>query len=106
MAKYLIIATYAPDGVKGLLDKGGSARREAVQSMAAKLGGSVESFYFAFGKEDAYVVVDLPSNVSAAATALTVSASGSVRARVVVLLTPEEIDAAAQQTVDYRAPGR
>jgi uncharacterized protein with GYD domain len=106
MAKYLIIATYSPDGVKGVLDKGGSARRDAVQKMASELGGSLESFYFAFGKEDVYAVVDLPDNATAAATALTISASGSVRARIVVLLTAEEIDRAAKQTVDYRPPGR
>jgi uncharacterized protein with GYD domain len=105
MAKYLIIANYNSEGAKGLLDKGGSARRAAIEKAVSEEGGSVESFYFGFGKDDAYVIVDLPSNVSAAATALNVSASGRVTARVVVLLTPEEIDQAAKQPVDYTPPG-
>ena len=33
------------------------------------------------------------------------NASGAVNLRTVVLLTPEEIDAAAQQTVGYTPPG-
>ena len=28
-------------------------------------GGKLESFYFAFGATDAYVIVDLPDNVAA-----------------------------------------
>jgi hypothetical protein len=43
--------------------------------------------------------------VTAAAVALTVNASGAVQAKTVVLLTPEEVDAAAQKSVSYSPPG-
>ena len=39
------------------------------------------------------------------AQSLTVGASGTSRARTVVLLTPEEVDAASQKTVNFRPPG-
>ena len=42
------------------------------------LGGTVEAFYFAFGQSDAYVIADLPDNVSAAAVASAVGASGAL----------------------------
>ncbi len=48
---------------------------------------------------------DLPDNEAAAATALAVNASGGVAIKTVVLLTPEEVDAAAERAVSYRAPG-
>jgi uncharacterized protein with GYD domain len=51
------------------------------------------------------VTVDLPDNESAAAVALTVNAAGGATIRTVVLLTPEEVDAAAERSVDYRPPG-
>ncbi len=105
MPKYLIQASYTPDGLKGVLAKGGSSRRDVVQSMAAELGGSLESFYFAFGDADAYVTLDMPDNVSVAAAAMTVSASGAASARTTVLLTPEEVDEAAQKSVNYVPPG-
>jgi uncharacterized protein with GYD domain len=105
MAKYLIVASYSSEGVKGVLSKGGSARVAAVKESLGQLGGSVESFYFAFGEDDAYVVVDLPDNVAAAAIGLQVGASGMVSTRTVVLLTPEEIDRAAQVENVYRQPG-
>jgi uncharacterized protein with GYD domain len=61
--------------------------------------------YFAFGDRDAFAIVDLPDNESAAAVALTVNGACGATARTVVLLTPEEVDAAAERSVDYRAPG-
>jgi len=105
MAKYLIVASYTADGIKGVIDKGGTARREAVEKLMADLGGTVESFYFGFGDADAYVTVDMPDNISAAAAAMSVGASGLVSCRTVVLLTPEDVDRAAQTKVNYRPPG-
>lgn len=105
MAKYLIKASYAAKGARGLLKDGGSARRAAVQQATSAIGGRVESFYFAFGEDDAYVTVDVPDTVSAVALSLAVNASGAVRIRTVPLITVEEVDAAAHKSVSYRAPG-
>ena len=105
MPKYLIEASYTLEGVKGVQGAGGSARREAVEQVATSIGGQLEGFYFAFGDRDAYVIVDLPDNESAAAVALTVNASGGATVKTTVLLTPEEVDAAAKRSVDYRPPG-
>lgn len=105
MAKYLIVASYTSPGVKGVIAKGGTARREAVEKMVADIGGHLESFYFAFGEGDAFVTVDLPDNVSAAALGLAVGASGMATTRTTVLLTPEEIDRAAATQVNYAPPG-
>ena len=105
MAKFLIEASYTLEGVKGVRSAGGSSRRDAVAKVAESVGGTMESFYFAFGDRDAYVICDLPDNEAAAAVALTVNASGAVTMRTITLLTPEEVDAAAQRSVDYRPPG-
>ncbi len=107
MPKYLIKASYSADGTRGLVKGGGgSARRAAVQQMMQGLGGRLEAFYYAFGDDDAYVIVDAPDNVTVAAVSLAVNASGAVSAKTVVLLTPEEIDEATRKTVSYRAPGQ
>jgi len=105
MPKYLVQASYTADGLKGVLEKGGSSRRDVVESMATEQGGSLESFYFAFGDADVYAIIDMPDNVTTASVAMTVSASGAASARTIVLLTPEEIDEAAQKTVHYVPPG-
>jgi uncharacterized protein with GYD domain len=105
MPKYLFQASYSPQGVEGIRSKGGTSRREAVAATAQGLGGSVESFYFAFGESDVYTVLDLPDNEAATAIALTVNASGALTVKTTVLLTPEEVDAAADRSVDYRPPG-
>jgi len=105
MSRYLIRARYTAEGARGIASGGGSARRAAVEKMVSDVGGSLESFDFAFGDEDVYTIVELPDHTAAAAVALAVNASGAVNLRTVVLLTPEEIDAAAQQTVGYTPPG-
>ena len=105
MPKYLLETNYTLEGVRGVLAKGGSARRAAAQAAAESAGGSIEAFYFAFGGVDVFVIADMPSNEAAAALALTVSAGGGATVKTTVLLSPEEIDAAAQQSVSYTPPG-
>lgn len=105
MPKYLIEASYGAEGVKGVVEKGGSARRETIGALISSLGGSMEGFYFAFGDADVYVIADLPSNEAATACALSVNQSGVTTLKTVVLLTPEQVDAAAGQVPRYTPPG-
>ncbi len=106
MAKYLLHVSYTAEGLKGLIKDGGSKRRAAAEEALKSVGGKVDAFYFAFGKHDAYVIADMPDNVSATAAALTVNASGAVQVRTTVLVTAEEVDQATKKTVKYRAPGQ
>jgi uncharacterized protein with GYD domain len=103
--KYLVRARYTTSGLQGVLAEGGTGRREAIAKTIANAGGELESFYFAFGDEDAYVTLDAPDNVTTAAVSMMVSASGAAECRVTVLLTPEEVDEATRVSVDYRPPG-
>jgi uncharacterized protein with GYD domain len=105
VAKYLFQSTYTTDGVRGLLDEGGSGRVTQTENLITRLGGRLESFYFAFGGADVHIIADLPDNATAAAVSFAATASGAVRTKTVVLLTSEEIDRAAQQKVGYRPPG-
>jgi uncharacterized protein with GYD domain len=104
MPRFLFEASYTVEGIRGLRRQGGSGRREAVARAAHSLGGRLEQFYFAFGEQDAFAVAELPDNQSAAAFALAVSEAGGATVRTVVLLTPEEVDAAARQAVEYQPP--
>ena len=106
MPKYMLRVNYTADGARGLIQDGGSKRRAVAQRAAESVGGKVESFHFAFGDTDAYVVAELPDAASAASIALTVSASGGATVQTTVLMTPEEVDTAARKSPLYAAPGR
>jgi uncharacterized protein with GYD domain len=106
MPKYLLRVNYTAEGAKGLIKDGGTKRRAIAQGAAESVGGKVESFYFAFGDTDAFVVADLPDAASAAAIALTVSAGGGATVQTSVLMTPEEVDGATRKSPLYSAPGR
>jgi uncharacterized protein with GYD domain len=106
MPKYLLEVNYTLDGIRGVVDKGGSARKSAAQAAAKSVGGKLDVFYFAFGGTDVVTIADLPDNTAAAALALAVTAGGGASVRTVVLLTPDEIDAAVDKTVKYTPPGK
>jgi uncharacterized protein with GYD domain len=105
VAKYLFEASYTVEGLKGLLKEGGSKRRKAVAKAIEGLGGTLEAFYYAFGKNDVYGIADLPDHVSTTAFALMVNVAGTATVKTVVLMTPEEVDEAVKKTVAYRPPG-
>lgn len=106
MAKYLIKASYSVDGLKGLMKVGGTHRVKAIEGALAGVGGSLESFYFAFGSDDLYVIVDMPDHAEAIAMAAAISTAGAISSyETVVLLTPSEVDKAMNVAVDYTPPG-
>src|ERR1039457_105731 len=132
MAKYLAQISYTAEGAKGLIKDGGTKRHdaveqftkelnsaavqppltmtccsmEAVEHMVKGVGGTLESFYYAFGDFDLIFIVDLPDNASAAALSLALSASGTSKIRTTVLIAPEEIDQATKKTFNDHAPGK
>lgn len=103
--KYLFEVKYTLDGVKGLKSKGGSARVAASKALVEEVGGTLEAFYFAFGSTDAYLIAELPDNVTTASVNLIAAASGGVTTATTVLLTPEEIDEAAKRQASFQPPG-
>ena len=106
MTKYMLKVSYSQEGIKGVLAGGGSARVAAIEKLLAGVGGTLESFYFAFGTDDVYVVADVPNQAAMIAIAGTVGGSGAVSSyETVVLLSPAEVDEARDIAVEYAPPG-
>ena len=106
MPRYLIRASYTSDAWVAML-KNPQNRRDAVRPVIEGMGGKLESFHFAFGEEDAFVLVEMPDNVSAAAVSMAVAASGSLKSvSTLVLMTPEEAMEAMRKAggVGYKPP--
>jgi len=106
MPKYLSLGSYTVDGIRGVLQEGGTGRRKAVQAAIEAMGGKMEAYYFAFGEHDVVVISDLPDNVTAAGLAIGIGSTGTVSLKTTVLITPEELDQATKKTVAFRAAGR
>jgi uncharacterized protein with GYD domain len=105
MPKFLALASYTSEGIKGLARAGGTARRAVADKLLKSVGGRLEAFYFAFDENAAYVIFDVPDNSTAAAISLAVAGTGVIRMKMIVLLTPEEIDQAMKKPVQYEPPG-
>jgi uncharacterized protein with GYD domain len=106
MPKYLTLASYTAEGIKGLLKDKASGRKAAAIKAVKGLGGKLEAMYFAFGDHDVITVVEMPDNVSMSALSLAVSGSGLLRTKTIPLLTVEETDKALEKSVPFRAPGK
>ena len=105
MSKFLMQVSFTREGTRGLTKEGGTKRRQLVEQFFGAVGGKLEVLYFAFGDTDVYAVADFPDNVSAAAISLAANSSGAVHAKATVLITPEEMDQAAQRSEGLRPPG-
>ena len=105
MPTYLWRASYTSEGAKGLVKDGGTKRRAAIQQMVEKAGGKLHAFYFAIGDADVYGIAEFPDNATAVAVSLAVNSSGAVALNSTLLITPEELDAAAKKSIGYRPPG-
>ena len=105
MPKYLYHGSYTDKGLKGLMKDGGSKRVEITKKAIESLGGKMEAYYFALGGNDFYIILEAPDNVKAITGSLVANASGTVKVNITALVSPEEIDLAVKQTMDWRPPG-
>jgi uncharacterized protein with GYD domain len=105
VAKYLLKANYKGDGIKGLMNEGGSKRREAASAAVESVGGKIDCMYYAFGETDLYGICDFPDVASATALSLMINSSGAVSINLTPLITVEEVDAAMAKSPSYRPPG-
>ncbi|MEP7158951.1 MAG: GYD domain-containing protein [Chloroflexota bacterium] len=106
MGKYMFHGSLSQTGLEGLVKNGAAARLKAVQALAKSVGGSMESYHFAFGKDSYYIVCELPSDEAATAVTLAVNASGAATNSTTKLLTAQQVDAALKLSPKYRAPGK
>ncbi len=107
MPHYLIQGSYTAEGTKGLLAEGGSSRLAQATALLESVGGTVECIYFSYGADDIVGVCEVPDTSSAAAVSLAVSSTGMVNVCLTPLITPGELDAAAEIATGlaYRPPG-
>ncbi len=90
MPHYLFQVAYTPQAWAGMI-KNPQDRMEAIKPVIAKMGGTIEAGYLAFGDYDLVVIVQMPGNVDAAAFSLAATAGGALRAvKTTPLLTTAE----------------
>lgn len=84
----------------------GGLRKAYFEKNVRNLGGQVDAFYYAFGGDNIYSIVDVSDNTSSAALSLAINAGGGFKASIIVLLSADEIDKAAKKvpSMGYQSP--
>jgi uncharacterized protein with GYD domain len=106
MPYYLVEASYKEEAAKALVGKP-QDRSAVVKKAIESLGGTMHSFYLAFGEYDVVVIAEFPDNQAAVAMGLgTVSAGAVSRYKTTVLLAPEEAVGAMKKAkkIAYTVP--
>ncbi|MGH2407485.1 MAG: GYD domain-containing protein [Candidatus Limnocylindrales bacterium] len=104
MSKYLYQLSYTKAGLDGTVKEGFAAREAFFRNTVKGLGGNTEVAYWAYGKTDIFIVVDL-NDTAATALSLALAATGSFEVVTICLLTAAQMDAGASKMPMYRAPG-
>ena len=105
MPYFLEQVAYTSEGW-GALVKNPQNRIEAVRPAIEKLGGKIESAWFAFGDYDVVLILQMPDNVNAAAIAIAFAAGGACKSvKTTPLITiAEGVEAMKKAaTAGYRA---
>ncbi len=108
MSTYLIQVAYTPEAWANLVAQP-QDRIDAVRPVVEKLGGKIIQGWFAFGDYDVITIVEMPSNVEAAAFSLAATAGGAIRAfkTTPLLSTAEGVEAMKKAAKSgYKAPSR
>jgi uncharacterized protein with GYD domain len=77
MASYLLRAAYTPEAWANLTAQP-QDRIDAVRPVVEKLGGKVVHGWFAFGDYDVVAIIDMPTNVEAAAFSIAAASAGAI----------------------------
>jgi uncharacterized protein with GYD domain len=108
MASYLLQVSYAPEAWASMISRPHD-RLDVVRPVVEKLGGTIVQGWFAFGDYDVIAIVEMPSNVEAAAFSLAAAAGGAVRTikTTPLLSTAEGVEAMKKAAKSgYKAPSR
>lgn len=83
---------YTPEAWAALIEQPEDRRDMLASRIFGTFGGHLQGFWYAFGGQDGFAVVELPDSVSAAAAATAVVATGSFRLlETTELLTADEM---------------
>jgi uncharacterized protein with GYD domain len=105
MPHYLQQVAYSSEGWEAVLGNPQN-RIEAVRPAIEKLGGKIETAWFAFGDYDIVVITEFPDNISAAAIAIAFAAGGACKSvHTTPLMSPDEAVQALKKAREcgYRA---
>ena len=78
MARYMFQVAYTAEAWATQVQKA-EDRIEAIRPVVRKLGGKIESAYYAFGDDDLVLIANMPDNTSAAALSIAAAAGGAMK---------------------------
>jgi len=108
MPEYLVQVAYTPEAWEAMIREPQN-RQEIVRPAVESLGGKFTHAWISFGEYDLIGIIEMPSNVDAAAFSIGVTSKGAVKAlKTTPLISMEQsVEAMGRaQRLAYAPPGR
>ena len=108
MPLYLYRFRYTAEAWTALIEHPQDRRDMLASKLFGAFGGRLQGFWYSFGDQDGYALVELPDNVTAAAAAVAVTSTGSFSSlKTTVLITVDEMIEAIEKSSQfaYTKPG-
>ena len=108
MGLYLYRFGYTHEAWAALMEHPQDRRDMLASRIFGTFGGQLQGFWYSFGEQDGFALVELPDGVSAAAASAAVMATGSFRMlETTVLITVDELVEALDRArrFAYEKPG-
>ncbi|MEP6962675.1 MAG: GYD domain-containing protein [Acidobacteriota bacterium] len=97
MATYMTQVTYTSEAWAAMV-KHPQDRAEIVGKAMEKMGGRMLGFWWSFGEQDAFVVFEMPDEVSAAAFMIAIAAGGACsNVKTTAVLSPADAQKAVKK---------
>ena len=106
MGMYMVQASYSAQAVAAMV-KNPQDRAKAIAPMIEKMGGKLHDLWLTFGEYDIVAIAEMPDDVTAAAMAMAVGASGAMsRYKTTPLMTSAQAQKAMKKAggAGYKAP--
>jgi uncharacterized protein with GYD domain len=105
MPKFLMQASLTLDGVRAITQQGATKRAATIGEVARAAGGRVEAVYFTPGRNEIFVIAELPQE-SIPALVWAVNGTGQVTVTPRRLLSPQEMDETIEKSKNLPVPGK
>lgn len=107
--KFAIFFTLKSETIAAAMERP-SDRAAVVGGLLESVGGSLDAYYWMFGKHDGFVIADVADSTSAAAISLAVSSTGAfahleTHELIPADQIPDVLDRAKSARGQYTAPG-
>lgn len=91
MAKYVVLANFTDQGIRGIKDT--AKRAQAFRDLARKMGAEIKDIFWTLGNYDVVLTMEAPNDETVAALLMKAGSLGNLKSQTLRAFGEKEMDA-------------